>query len=411
MKCRRGHARYVVVSVMMALLVFAASCTDFDVEQLIEDTRVIAVRSEPAEVFFSPLFLTPAAQRPPLPLPTVEVHVEVFAFDPRGGRSSLSRQLCPELPGDSTCRLYDAEVDLLDEPETARPIVRELVTPVAEENEISLEASPLGRIEPATFTWRFTPEVIDFVIADDDNGNPIPSIFPFLPRVVVDAKNLDVAEKNAALSDGEEPAVERERAFKRIPVSLDITSPDLPPDVAADFARGLGFELCDEPISPEVHDLEQRATCLQRRVPNQNPSLRGFFLEGDPNELSEGALTTDDVPPDLGLGSLVRVSPGSVLAVSPVFEPEPAERYQVLSFDIEASRVVLLNRVEDLACTWYSTRGSVSDGQTALQFGKGLGITWSLPSNAKAGERDTLLLVVLDQRGGTSLAEITVVYR
>lgn len=395
-------------------IVGASGCTDFDRRDRIEDLRVLAIRTEPAEILYSPFFLTPAAQRPPvLPLPTVDVDVEVFAFDPRGGRTSLSRQLCPE-GADSSCRLYDAELDLAGEPVAARDELRALLEPVVVEDEVTEEELPLGRIEPSSFTWSFTPEVIDFFIPDASDGNPIPSIFPLLPRVVVEARNLDIAAANEALGEGvprEDLQVEEERAFKRIPVSLDLTSPDLPPDVAADFARGLGFELCEEPIPPSVHDEQGKATCLAPRVPNENPALVGFFLEADGEDLATGYLTTDVTAPDLGLGSLLRASPGDVVTVTPVFEPEPAERYQVVSFEVEASRIVLLNRVEDLSCDWYTTRGSVSRTRTALQFVEELGVSWQLPSGAQPGERDSLVLVVLDQRGGTSVAEITVEYR
>lgn len=390
----------------------SAGCTEFEREDRIEDMRVLAVRTEPAEILYSPLFLTPPAQRPPFPLPTVEVDVEVFAFDPRGGRTALSRQLCPSDGGDATCRLYDLEADLAREPEAARAELAALLTPVVEEGVIEDDALPLGRVEPSRFSMRLTPAAIDFFIPDDSDGNPVPSVFPLLPRVVVEARNLDATARNEAAGlDGITGEVEAERAFKRIPVSLDLTSPDLPPDVAADFARVLGFELCSAPIPPEEHDLQGRAECLARRVPNANPPLRGFFLEADPAELSPGTLLETDVPPDLGLGSLVRVDRGATLAVTPVFGPDPAERYQVVSFDIAASQVILLNRVEDLACQWSSTRGSVSAADTALQFGDGLGISWQLPFDVETGERDSLILVVLDQRGGTAVARIDVEYR
>lgn len=388
------------------------SCDQFDREDRIEDLRILAIRTDPAEILYSPLFLTPPAQRPPLPLPTVDVEVEVFAFDPRGGATSLVRQLCPADAPDSSCRLYDQESDLALEPVAARADLAALLAPVVTEGVIAEDALPLGRIEPSRFTLRFSPAAIDFLIPDSDDGQPIPSVFPLLPRVVVEATNLDVAARNVEAGlDGITGEVERERAFKRIPVSLDLTSPDLPPEIAADFAQALGFQLCAEPVPPAVHDLQGRADCLQPRRPNANPPLRGFFLEADAAQLSPGTLVDSEVPPDLGLASFVRAEPGATIAVTPVFSPDPAERYQVVSFDIAASKVILLNRVEDLACQWYSTRGNVSAAQTALQFGDGLGISWTLPAGARAGERDSLVLVVLDQRGGTAVARMDVEYR
>lgn len=377
------------------------ACTDFDREDRIEDMRVLAVRMDPPEILYSPLFLTPAAERPPgFPLPTVDVNLEVFAFDPRGGTVRTRVQLCPDDAGDSSCRLYDPSADLAAEPAAARAELEALLDPVVRESDIAADATPVGRVLPASTTWHITPSVMDFFIDDDSRGNPIPSIFPLLPRVVVEAENLSITEA------GE---VKKERAFKRLPIAIDLTSPDLPPTVAADLAAGLGITLCAEPIADEEFALQGRAECLERRLPNHNPGLLGFKIEPDPEELTEGYLS--GVAPDLGVGSLLRADPGASIAITPVFTPDASEQYQVVSFDIEASQIILLNRVEDLACTWYSTRGNVSDSMTALQQGDALGVSWQLPFEAQAGERDSLVLVVLDQRGGTAVAEITVEYR
>lgn len=395
----RAPASTTLWLLLSALL--GAGCTNFDREDRIEDMRVLAVRMEPPEILYSPLFLQPAAQRPPgFPLPTVDVQIELFAFDPRGGRVRTSVQLCPDDAEDNSCRVYDAAEDLAGEPAAAREEIAALLTPVVTESDIAADATPVGRVLPATATWHLTPPVIDFFINDDNRGNPIPSIFPVTPRVVVDARNLDIVEAGA---------VQKERAFKRLPISIDLTSPELPPEVTEDLAAGLGVALCDEPISDEEFLEQGRAACLERRLPNHNPGLLGFKIEPDPAQMSEGYLS--DVAPDLGIGSLLRADPGALIAVTPVFAPDASEQYQVISFDIETSKIIVLNRVEDLACTWYSTRGDVSASLTALQQGDALGVTWRLPFEAQSGERDSMVLVVLDQRGGTAVAEITVEFR
>lgn len=384
-----------------ALLSLAGACTNFDREDRIEDTRVLAVRMDPPEILYSPLFLQPPTQRPPgFPLPTVDVEVEVFAFDPRGGTVRTSVQLCPDDAGDNSCRLYDAEHDLADEPPAAREQIAALLEPVVTESVIAADATPVGRVLPASTTWSITPAVMDFFIDDDQRGNPIPSIFPLTPRVVVETTNLDITDATA---------VRKERAYKRLPISIDLTSPELPPQVAADLAQGLGITLCAEPIADEEFLLQGRADCLERRLPNHNPGLLGFKIEPDPEQMAEGYLA--DVAPDLGIGSLLRADPGAVITVTPVFTSDASEQYQVISFDIETSTIIVLNRVEDLACTWYSTRGDVSASLTALQQRDALGISWRLPFEAQTDERDSMVLVVLDQRGGTAVAEITVQYR
>lgn len=402
------------VTVMVMVMVMVTSCTDFDREDRIEDMRILAIKTEPAEILYSPFHLTPAATRPPLPLPPIDVDVTVFAYDPRGGRASLSVQLCPAGAGDATCRLYNREDDLRDEPAAVRDELRALLTPDVTEADIDLEASKIGRLAPTQpLSWTFSAPVIDFFIPDAADGSPIPSIFPLLPRVVAIGTNLDQ----------DAPNVVTERAFKRIPVALDLTSAALPPEVVDDLAAGLGVSLCVEPIPEEEFDLQGRAECLLRRLPNNNPQLAGLFPQEPGATLPEGTLSfTDDLNETsqlqvIALGATIGASPGATLQLTPVFlpgnseVPNSVERYQVISFDIEASKIIILNRVEDLACNWYSTRGDISNTLTAEQFTPSLGITWTLPSDAEAGDRDVLVMVVVDQRGGTDVAELTVEYQ
>jgi hypothetical protein len=385
-----------------ALLLVVVGCTDFDREDRIEDTRVLAVETWPPEILYSPLFLTRADQRP-FPLPSVDVNVRVRAFDPRGGRTRMTLSLCPEGAGDSTCRLYDRDADIQKEPPAAQADVRAALTPRVVEGEIAADAAPIGRIAPDTFTFTFSPAVIDFFIDDDAEGNPSFNVLPLLPRFVVEVESIDQKDKT------DRPY--KERAFKRLPVSLDLTSPDLPPEVIADLARSLGYELCTADNNPlDAEELDQsEAACLARRVPNTNPAFVGFKLEPDPEELTVGYVYGD--APELGRGSLLNADPGAQVAITPVLTEGTVERYQVLSFSIEESRLLLLNREEDFAFNWFTTRGDVTNTLTALQFTNKLGVVWTLPSDAKSGERDSLYLVILDQRGGTSFGQVTVQYR
>jgi hypothetical protein len=386
--------------------VSAVGCVDFDLEEQIEDLRVLAVRHEPAEIMFSPLYLLPAAQRPPFPLPTTTVQTEVYAYDPRGGQVTMTTQLCPE-GNDSSCRLYDQDFDedfvRLNEP--VRSEVGALLTPQLVELEVD-EGTAAGRIG-WTFSTDISPGVIDFLQPKNDAGENVPSVFPLLPRFAIEVENKTQRVEGAE--------VFRERALKRLPLSLDLADPSLGPDFTRTLAEGLGVSLCDGPVPGRDvvadDDFEGDAACLHPRGPNVNPGLLGFRLEATDvaDELTQGVLEGE---PDLGLRSQLRVSPGGVVALTPVWAPGSAERYQVISFDIESSELVVVNRVEDLACTWYSTRGGLSTTLTSLQFNnERLGLVWQLPTDATSGQEDSLVLVALDQRGGTTVAELHVVYR
>ncbi len=383
-------------------------CVDFDLEERIEDTRLLGVRHEPAEIMFSPLFLLPAQQRPPFPLPSFEVQTEIYAYDPRGGAVQMTTLMCPDDGADASCRLYDKDFDenfaRLDGP--TRDEVEGLLTPQKTFVEAQ-EGSAAGRLTPTTLTTTISPGVIDFFQPKNAAGENVPSVFPVLPRIAIEIEN------QSQKADGAE--VFKERGFKRLPLTMDLADQSLGPDFIANLSAGLGITLCDGPVPgpDEVadEDFEGLAECLAPRGPNQNPPLLGFRLESTDvvDELTQGYLEGE---PDLGLRSLVRASPGGTIAITPVWEAGASERYQILSFDIDTSEIIVVNRVEDLAGTWYSTRGDLSSTLTSLQFNnERMGIVWQLPSDAEPGETDTLVLVVLDQRGGTTVAELNVVYR
>lgn len=394
----------------VAATLSGSGCVNFDLEEQYTDTRILAVKTEPAEILFSPLFLFPAEQRPPFPLPSTDVDVEIFAFDPRGGeRLSLSTQWCPEDGGDSSCRLYDKDFDedFARLTGSTRSEVEALLTPEQEEVAIADDVTPVGRVLPATKRYTITPGAIDFFQPKNAAGENVPSIFPLLPRVAIQLENQSQKEGGAE--------VFKERAFKRLPLALDLADPTLPRDFLADLSSGLGITLCDGPVpGPDVvadEDFEGTAECYAPRGPNNNPPLKGFRIETvvDEDQLTEGMLEGE---PDLGLGSLVRASRGGTIALTPVWEAGAAERYQILTFDIDTSELVVKNRIEDMACTWYTSRGFISSGVTSLaNTADRLGAIWTLPTDVASGDRDSLILVVLDQRGGTAVAEVTVEYR
>jgi hypothetical protein len=405
------HATHLLRVVVAGLLACTGSaCVNFDLEEQFTDTRILGARTSPAEIMFSPLFLLPANQRPPLPIPNVDVEVELFAFDSRGGEVTVSTQMCPDDASDASCRLYDKAFDenfarLVD---PAKSEVEALLTPVVSEpTAIADDVDPVGRVTPSTFQYTITSGAIDFFQPKNAAGENVPSIFSLLPRVAFQVENITERDAGADIF--------KERAFKRLPLSIDLADPSLPDSFKNTLANSLGIRLCGAtlPTVDEVsdEDFAGGADCLYSRGANVNPAAIGFRLESttDPALLSEGML---EGVPDLGVGSLVRASPGGTIALTPMWEAGAVERYQVLSFDIASSKLTIENRVEDMACTWYSSRGFLNGGQTSLEFTDNrLGAVWTLPTDAKAGERDSIVMVANDQRGGTSVVEVTVEYR
>jgi hypothetical protein len=397
------------LAAVLVLFALAASCAQFDREDRINDLRVLALRTEPAEIMFHPFHgLLPAEQRPPfLPLPTTNVEVDVFAFEPRHGVVETTVSLCPE--GQGVCYDWDRDAFLLEEPEATRDEVRDVWKTREFTTELDARdvGNPAGQLRNVGFELEFTPAVIDSFIpdvVDEDSGLrfPLVSFFPEWPRFIVAAQNPNIPP---------EIGVDTERAFKRMPIGIDFSHPDAPPELRDVFVEILGIEFCEERI-PDEDFAEGPWPCLEPRAPNKNPRLLGFDLDDSDNldELFNEGMRYH-TSPDLGRSSLVRAARGGRISLTPVFEPDDVERYQTLKFDIEDQTVFLENRVEDYAAEWRTTDGDVSSDQTGLQFDRRMGITWQLPTDKDPGDRDQLMMVVRDQRGGVEWATITVEYR
>lgn len=387
-------------SLALVAVVAGSGCADFDRQDRVEDTRILGIRTEPAEVKFSPLYsLLPPNQRPPgfgLPAPG-EIEVEAYAFDPRGGDLVTTMQFCPDNGGDSSClESWDPTERYEGLEGAARDSIKELYD--VREREVSLDgdsldARPEGRIPDASYTYNFNTPVLDEVV----RGRL--SIFPFTPRFVFQVDNESVIDPDGA---------NRERGFKRIPFGVDFADPTFPPDILDSLLSTLGTKICEEGLGGD--DFREGTTdCYAPLPPNKNPELLGFNLFGDPQQ--SGVLFGETA--DIGKNAVLSAARGTDLSLEPVFAPGTVERYQVFSFEVEANDLIIVNRKEDLAVSWYTTDGDISPATGSVQFGRNLTGTWTLPSveAADAGDVISLVVVIRDQRGGTDFARVEVELR
>jgi hypothetical protein len=391
----------------LLLLATAAGCADFDLQERIEDLRILGVRAEPAEVQYAAAHvLFGPEQRPPVfPTTNLDIDVEVLAFDPRGGPIDARVQLCPQ--GNGACETFDNEAFADRQPESTHGDVEAAFEPFEHDVVLDLDADASGRIPGLRFNLPLRAGAIDALIPDN-RGQPIPQFFPLNPRIGMTIVN----ESIPPLEEDGDRAVFREIAFKRVPVGLNFGDPTLPPEVRGIFGQILGVEFCAEPIPEEDYVDGELAECFDPRPANQNPDFIGLQIVPEGEAFPEGLL--EDEPLDLApRGARLSVAAGATLSVNPVFAAGVRERYQVMKFLVEESTLEIENRLEDLVVTWYSTRGDLADPQRDLLFERHLGQTWTFPDPAvvEPGDEDTLVGVVRDQRGGTSFTTLTVVYR
>jgi len=369
----------------------------FDAQFEINDLRILAVQTEPAEILYSPLFLFPDEALPPgFPKPTTEIKVTVFAYDPRGNEIDTRLQLCPaELTDeDDGCLDYDYYEKKGEHPfpEITRPIEKTLTT----------KDSASGQIEAFEYTFSIGPDDFFTFLPKDDAGNLFPSLFP--TYLIFDVK--------VSPTDG--PKEESERAYKRLPMYFDFANPATPPELADGAAEALGQRFCTPEDNIEEFVPGTNAECIYSKLANNNPDLLGFDIEL--SDVFPLELVTAESSNDVAyqLEDIVDVRPGDKLLINPVVTEESVEAYQVFSFDISTGEIPAINRKESLRVEYIISGGGFVDGPPfgSMQFSSNghIATIWALPNDRKKFEEDVVIAVIRDQRGGTSVSEITVRY-
>ena len=363
----------------------------------INDLRILAVQTEPAEILYSPLFLFPDDTLPPgLQKPVTEIKVTVYAYDPRGNQVDTRLQLCPaELTNEEDgCLDYDYYEKKGEHPfpEVTRPVEKTLET----------QDSASGRLEAFEYTFQIEPEDFFTFLPKDPTGALLPSLFP--TYLIFDVK--------VTPTDG--PKVEGERAFKRLPMYFDFANPITPPDLADAAAEALNQRFCtaDDDVASFVPGSD--AECIYSKSANENPTLLGYnvaLTEVFPTELVTGE-SIDDV--QFQLEEIIDAKPGDKLLISPVVTPGSVETYQIFSFDLNTGEIPAVNREESLRAEYILTGGGFFDGPPfgSMQFSSNghISTIWTLPNDRKKSEEDVLITVIRDQRGGTTVSELTVRY-
>jgi hypothetical protein len=453
-------------SFLLAGALAASGCpADFDNQADIEDLRILAVKVEPPELRYDPTFvLVPPNQRPPqLPMPSYTFDATVYAFDPRGGQGLMEIQVCPFAPQEADCSgdkmlneaivraQTDAAAPLSSDHEA---VLKEAFDPQTGSGDfVDSDENPSGPLSDMRFSFTFGPEAIDGILGASPTGG------------ITAATTLHLASLSMELKrDPEEDRINKARAFKRSPLLVDLASPLLPPEFLTPLLAPFGLEPCAGPIDPFV---DGPGDCFWDQGPNENPVLVGFDFF-DPEEEAQRIEEGEEIPPikiswrsDVGPNPVIKARPGATVHIRPVFAPGTFQPYQVVVDPIEGS-FSIENRYEDMVCNWYRTAGSVSfqttstessfqpggggpggggDGPGGDGDGEGPGdgppgfltnndfitpvdVDWGLPPDnlppgaenvenpnlVVIGERDALVVVIKDQRGGTAVGQITVEY-
>ena len=301
---RTPHTLARTLALVFAATAVGAGCLDLDDQSLIHDLRILAVKTEPAELVLDSAYAVGAIPGFPggggpgggggLPLPAADgftVDIEVFAYDPRAGLVSMTSFLCPD-GVDSTCVGYIPEdevlADIEDDDERAErealflPTVSTASTP--DTSTQAMAAVPLPKL-----TWEMTPSVISALTASAF-GSASVGVETIEPRIVIDLATTAAGGVFTAT------------AFKRIPMIWDLHDPALEATVKAAIAP-YGIELC--PVDEPMFEEEGIAPCARVREANKNPVLLGFDIVDEIAEADAAAAEGAEPPPPSARASIL----------------------------------------------------------------------------------------------------------
>jgi hypothetical protein len=369
---------------LIAILIATAlsACTNFPRADQVVDLRILGVKTEPAEILISPLLLAAGPNLPPGLVPPTDVSVEVFAFDPRGGHVTTTIDLCKEDNTDEGC-IQQSKADVLTTQQTGS-------------GDVDTDGSFAGLVPFPKTQFTFDASLIGKI-----SKGSIPSLAsPLEPRFAVSVDNHD-----------QEAPTNLERGIKRIPLTYNVADPAAPAALIQTLLSSTGVTLCsaEEAARPAAVG---PASCYRAPVANKNPELLGFVFSQPAGKLFL------DVTPDVGPVSVVKAAPGSTVRIDPVLTSASIENYQGFDLDIQTQKPVLENRTENIAVQWFATSGDVGAAKTAIHTAAigldkadgSLGTSFTALTSKHRGDRDTILVVVDDQRGGVAFGRIELEY-
>lgn len=376
------------LSLVAMLVGCVASCsTGLDSVKEIKDLRLIGMRAEPPEVLLNG----------PMPF---DVQFDALVLDPRGGEVSYRWSFCP-LTTENACLDYDSKRDasetrLLEAAEQSGGMFdSNAVTAIMalidgmRATELSGTAVPLVEVqtpEPLywwsergiwpysvpTFTFNAPGALYLFHLFDSGLGGGLGA----WPSAILE------------LSKGSETIL----AQKRMVLGIQDIGP-FAEQVAAQF----GATICP---AGETPDTLPGCILLKPRVANSNPVFeRVQFAYGDSAiaEFHDIAMSWDG-----DVSGTLHIPVGESVRLLPQFTDASSEEFQALRLDIDARKIEVQDRVEEISVSWFATYGEVQDQLTWPKFTKTLDTVYEAPEEVPEAGRDTVWMVARDQRGGTA---------
>ncbi len=380
----------VVVTLLTALTALAGSgCIDLEVKHEIKDLRILGVRLDPPEIVYSPFLAFPAAQRPPIPVPPVEVRATILAADPRAEEPvTFVTHLCPE-SNNSACRNYEIP-EFSEEQEHDPAQLRQVL-----EDFTTLRAATIapqdGLLVGSLGSFAVPERAVEYILPHGPDG-AASILFEDYARVIVEAEHLAV----------------REVAFRRLPFNANFDFSTLPPpldqQLADQFSEFLGVSICDA-----QQNQEEKPDCLKSRVTNRNPTIEEMRFSRETLVRPE---YDDDGEDTREFGEVVSgpisLAPGEDLNLWPVFARGDLEPYQIWEVDLQAAKLMLANYKEQIATSWYVDRGNLHPPLSPPVITDDTSTVYTYP-DIDPPESVTVYVVVRDQRGGVDWTTVEIV--
>ena len=379
----------VMTFALSSLAISLSACVDLDSKGEVKDLRILGVALDPPEIVYSAFMAFPAAQRPPMPTPPTIIQARVLAADPHNLDTPVlfSTKICPENNG-STCRNYEIPADIGDTERDAqdlRDVLADMITPQQQ----SIDPGDMGLLDANLASFTIAERAIEYMLPHSPDG-AASVFFQDYARVITYAESQNT----------------REVAYRLLPMNVNFDLSFLPPDVGAQirdqFSNALGIDIC----TPE-QALEEAPDCLKPRQANQNPIIEAVRYSLDAEHPQYDADGEDTREIGHVVDGPVVMQAGQEINIWPVLNRGHLEPYQIFEINLQESTLQLSNYREDMAVSWYASRGGVSPSLTPLPITQDgdLSASYSYPEK-DIPEQVTIYMVVRDQRGGMTWATL-----
>lgn len=358
---------------VLALALLAACGDDVAEPSELEDLRVLAIRTDPPEVFIDVD-------------DDVQVRFTALVVDPREAPLASSPvqytwSFCP-VESNEACIDFD---DFREDATAEQQVLLDGLTTITDGGTAFLEPQDQGYppdVAASRLAWPYAITPFDLTLTSGQK-NALAAYFLDFNFLGLGMGSLPVGVLNVAGSD------DTISAGKRFTFSIQDVG-----RAAQQLGITLPYEVCSEGEDPS-----NGCVPLQPRVRNTNPTIERV-------QVSLGASAGGDF---FDVSGRFTMAAGTTIRILPVMSGDSFELYQELTTNPTTGRIEVTDRIEIISVSWFATAGETEDQLTTPIYTKTLDTEFEAPRRVPpSGQPVSIYMVARDQRGGIDWANLEI---